>query len=240
MNWQSVTAGNQDSALSTFLQKVNQAALNAHLTAIYVCFGHEANSPGQVQDGTPQDFIAAWQHVYQLAARLHLNWQQGGRLHWVWIMTHGAFLPQGNGASFWPGTTYVDVVGVDNYVTGACRTLPPGQTYVAPASAAVMPTQFQDPVQAWAQQHAPGLPIFQAEWGVVPFMDASIRPAFIRAVTSYLHTHPQIRAMLYWNAFGEDGHGGGNECDYRLDKDAASVAALAAMGHDPHFQAQAT
>jgi hypothetical protein len=79
---------------------------------------------------------------------------------------------------------------------------------VAPASLAVTPAQFQDPVQAWTQQHALGLPIFQAEWGVVPFQDASIRSAFIRAVTSYLHTHPQIRAMLYWNAFGEDGHGG--------------------------------
>jgi hypothetical protein len=240
VDWRSVAAGKQDSALNTFLQKVNQAAINAHLKTIYVCFGHEANSGKSAKDGTPQDFIAAWRHVYQLAAQLHVNWQQGGHIHWVWIMTHGAFTQPAQGESFWPGASYVDVVGADNYVTGKCRTLPPGQTYVAPASAARTPAQFMDPVLMWTQQHASGLPIFQAEWGSVPFQDASIRPNFIHALTSYVDAHPQIQAMLYWNAFGDNGHGGGNACDYRLNTDAASVMALAAMGHDPHFQAQAS
>jgi Glycosyl hydrolase family 26 len=240
LDWRSVADGKQDPVLSTFLQKVNQAALNAHLAAIYVCFGHEANSGKSTQDGTPQDFIVAWRHVYQLAAQLHLNWQQGGHLHWVWIMTHGAFIQHGQAESFWPGATYVDVVGTDNYVTGLCRTIFPTQTYVAPASAAQTPAQFLDPVLTWTQQYAPGLPIFQAEWGVVPFQDASIRPSFIHALTSYLDTHPQIQAMLYWNAYGDNGHGADNACDYRLNTAAASLEALAAMGHDPHFQAQAT
>ncbi|TJZ57302.1 hypothetical protein FCH28_07675 [Streptomyces piniterrae] len=229
-DWASIAAGKSDAVVLKFLRAVNTAATTHHLDAIYVSFNHEPNAKINARKGRPANFVAAWRHVRELAARAQLDARSGGRLRWVWILTASAFHKPDIANSFWPGTQFVDVVGADGYVSGGCTKKASG-TYVDPAERAPKPGDIFGPTLTWSTAHAPGKPVFIPEWGSVPFTDRSVRPSYLHAMTRYVVAHPKIGAVLYWND-----HGHGNSCDYALDRDPASQRALAAMGRNPHFQ----
>ena len=106
-----IAAGREDAAIRSWLHEVEQSAVKYHLPAIYVSFEHEANVPSHHQGlGTPAQFVQAWDHIHQLAASAHLNWNDGGRIHWVFILTHFAY-NDGQVGQFWPGTHEVDIAG---------------------------------------------------------------------------------------------------------------------------------
>ncbi|UJB40759.1 hypothetical protein [Streptomyces sp. A1-5] len=65
------------------LRAVNTAATTRHLNAIHVSCNHEPNAEIDAGKGSPAQFVAAWRHVYQLAADARLNARTGGRLRWV-------------------------------------------------------------------------------------------------------------------------------------------------------------
>ncbi|MFD9630225.1 glycosyl hydrolase [Streptomyces violascens] len=230
-DWASIAVGTSDTAVLTYLRAVNTAATFHHLNAVYMSFNHEPNAKFDAGKGSPAQFVAAWRHVYQLAAGAHLNAQSGGHLRWVWILTANGFEHQGTADSFWPGAESVDVVGVDGYVSGNCSNKA-GGSYLDPAKTATNPEAVFGAALKWSAAHAAGKPVFIPEWGSVPFTSAALRPAFIGAMTRYVAAHPQLGAVLYWND-----HAHRDSCDYALDHDPASQGALAAMGRDPHFQA---
>ena len=59
---------------------MERSAVKYHLPAIYVTFEHEADVLTHHRAlGTPAQFIQAWDHIHQLAAAAHLNWNDGGR-----------------------------------------------------------------------------------------------------------------------------------------------------------------
>lgn len=223
--WADIAAGKLDAVITSALIKVNQAAITYHLNSIYVCFEHEPDWKtgklmGQVT-GTPKDFVAAWRHIYQLASAQHLNWQNGGHLHWVLILLQEAFPKRA--ALFWPGSDVVDILGDDVYTTLHCSaTSVIGSQVVAPA-------ELLNPALKWAAQHAPGIPVFIPEWGM-PSQSAATRPAFIEAMTRFIDNHPEIQAEMYFDDPGQQ------LCHFPIDGDAASLAAMAAMGKDAHFQ----
>ncbi|MGD3111076.1 glycosyl hydrolase [Streptomyces sp. YGL11-2] len=230
-DWASIAAGASDATVLKFLRAVNTAATTHHLNAIYVSFNHEPNAKIDAGKGKPAQFVAAWRHVYQLAAHAHLNAQNGGRLHWVWILTASGFHQDSVANNFWPGAPYVDVVGADGYVSGGCTKQQSGN-YADPARTATKPDAVFGPALTWSTTHAKGKPVFIPEWGSVPFTHPDIRPSYINAMTTYVVAHPQIGAVMYWND-----HAHKDSCDYALDKDLASQRALAAMGADTHFPA---
>jgi hypothetical protein len=236
----SIASGHEDGTISRFLRQMNQAAIRYHLNAIYICFEHEANvTSTHNRYGTPAEFIRAWDHVRHLATAAHLNWRQGGRLHWVLIMTHPAYEAVHLSAkwpgvsAFWPGRDEVDIVGVDGYNTGNCRSARPGSNYVASGHAVQSPADLFDPALRFARAHG-GMPVFVAEWASVPYQRASVQPGFIRQMQGFVTANREIHAALYWNA-----HGAGNGCNYIIDNRRASMSALAAMGHTPGLQARA-
>lgn len=220
-----IAAGRQDRTIRAFLLAVDQAAVRYGLGAIYVCFEHEANVPGTRHGlGTPAQFVAAWDHVHQLAENAGLDWNQGGRLHWVWILTHYAF-QQRVAASYWPGGNEVDVIGADGYNTGGCRT---GQAAGSVGRTPVVgPAALFDSAVAFAR--AQGLPIFVAEWGSVRYASASVREDFIRQMAVYVTANPQIEAALYWDWRVPP-------CNYMVNYDPLSLSALAAMAQSPSLQ----
>jgi hypothetical protein len=242
-SYASIAAGHQDGAISRFLRQMNEAAHHYHLNAIYVDFEHEADTKAHRRYGSPAEFIRAWDHVHALATAAHLDWNQGGRLHWVLILTHFAYFTTHLSAkwpgvrAFWPGSREVDIIGVDGYnignSTGDCRAAKPGTRYVASGTAMQTPADLFNPTLRFASAHG-NMPVFVAEWASVPYKVPTVQPEFIHRMQSFVTANPEIHAALYWND-----HGQGNGCDYVLPPRSASMSALAAMGHSGGLQARA-
>lgn len=236
-SYASIAAGQHDAAISAFLKAVNEAAVRYHLGAIYFCFEHEANAPKHHHGlGSPGQFIEAWDHVHQLAASAHLDWNQGGRIHWVFIMTHEGFVPLDSRplwarrlkspTAYFPGKNEVDIVGADGYDSYGCKLNTEGSGSSSRWSRTTPATVF-DPVLAFA--HANGdLPVFIAEWGSTPF-PASRQSKFIKQMQKFVAGNREIAAVSYWNTTGP-------HCTYNIDNYTASVAAMAAMGRSPALQ----
>jgi hypothetical protein len=227
----SIAAGQQDSYVSSFLQAVNQAAIRYHLSAIYFCFEHESSLPGHHTGlGSPAQFIQAWDHLHQLAATAHLNWDDGGRIHWVWIQSHQTFVPMdqrsargpdiGAPPAYWPGPNEADIVGADGYNHTGC------QRHADPAT----PSSLFGPVLSFAQQNG-GLPVFITEWGSTAVPSSQQQTGFIGQMQAFVAANPAIAAALYW-----DSQGTGPACDFSVNAHPPSVSALATMAHSPALQ----
>jgi hypothetical protein len=227
----SIAAGQYDGYLRSFLQAVNQAAIRYHLPAIYFSFEHESSlSIKHMGLGSPAQLVQAWDHIHQLAATMHLNWNDGGRIHWVWIQTHAAFVPlnqrPGGGPDFgapalyWPGSNEVDIVAADGYSHPGCR------GHAGPMT----PQTLFGPVLSFAQQHGQ-LPVFITEWGSTSFPSSQWQTGFIGQMQAFVSANPEIVAVLYWNSPGE-----GPNCNFSIDNHPASVSALATMAHSAALQ----
>jgi len=232
-SYASIAAGHEDGAIRDFLEAADQAAIHYKLGAIYVTFEHEANNLGKHQGlGSPAQFVQAWDHVHQLAVQAHLDWNQGGRLHWALILTHYAYL-NGSISQYWPGTGEVDVVAADGYNTGGCRTARQSHTgFKYGRTSAVSPASLFSKLVSFGAAHG-RLPVFIAEWGSVPYTSPRVRVRFIQQMQAFVQANPEIRAALYWDSQQVP-------CNYIVDNSPTSVAALAAMGHSPGFQGRVT
>jgi|SRR5579871_3848949 len=221
----SIAAGREDGTIRAFLDSVEQAAVKYRLRAIYVTFEHEANNVSKHAGlGSPAEFVRAWDHVHQLAADAHLNWNQGGRLHWVLILTHYGYI-NGSAASYWPGAGEVDIIAADGYNTGGCRH--PGRGGQAPP---VTPASLFSDVVSFAVAHG-RMPVFIAEWGSVSYPSPNVRVNFIHQMQAFVDANPLIAAALYWDS--QVPH-----CNYEINNSSSSLAALAGMGHAPDMQGQ--
>jgi hypothetical protein len=224
-----ITAGQKDATITSYLESMNQSAIRYRLPAIYFTFEHEANTPGHHTGlGTPAQFIQAWDHIHQIAVNHHLTWQQGGRIHFVLILTH-FFYNNGKAIEYWPGTNEVDIVSADGYNTGGCRI---ARKQHRPFTFGVTPPEspaslFTGVVQ-FAAAHG-GLPVFIAEWGSVPYVNPSVRVNWIQQMQSFVAANPAIHATLYWNSRVL-------QCNYILNNSPTSLSALASMGQSAMMQ----
>jgi hypothetical protein len=232
-SYASIAAGRDDGDILSFMRAVNSAAYEYRLGAIYFSFEHEPENPQHVGFGSGPQFVAAWDHVHQLAASAHLDWNDGGRLHWVLIMMHQSYAPGGAASRYWPGRSEVDVVAADGYNSYACKMARAHLPLTTVGVDAVTPSSVFGPVLGFAQAHG-GLPVFAAEWGsdAVP---AGIQAAFIREMASFVAANPAVVGALYWDLAGVH-HQGPDDCSYIVDNHPTSLAALVAMGHMPGMQ----
>jgi hypothetical protein len=225
----SIAAGREDATISAFLRAVNQAAVRYRLAAIYFSFEHEPNVlPHHYGLGTPAEFIQAWDHVHQLAESARLDWNQSGRIHWVLILTHGAFSPSRppaeSAAAYWPGTNEVDVVAADGYDNYGCVGQTPGRT----------PESLFSPALNFARANG-GLPVFIAEWGSTAFPSVQRQTSFIQQMQAFVASNPAIQATMYWNNRGIGPH-----CDFSINPYPSSIAALAATARSAAMQGHLT
>jgi hypothetical protein len=217
-SYASIAAGRRDADILSFLQAVNRAAVNDHLGSIYVTYIHEPDSVHHRKAGAPVQYLQAWDHVHQLAAAHHLDWNDGGRLHWVLILIHNTYGSWRVG-EFWPGNSEVDLIAADGYNSSGCghngqnRQQTPSDTF--------------GPVVRFAASHG-NLPILLGEWGsddIPPGEQAT----YINQMQAFVAQHHSIVGALYW-----DTHVG--NCDYKVDGNAGSISALAAMGRSAALQ----
>jgi hypothetical protein len=242
-SYASIAAGQHDATIMRFLQQMERAAVSYHLGAIYFSFEHEANSPNHLVLGTPAQFVQAWDHVHALAASAHLLWNQGGRLHFVLILTNMAYAPlaarprwavrMGQASSYFPGQNEVDIVAADGYNHGGCKRAGPGAATggVPAGSPTLTPGDLFDPVVSFARSQG-GLPVFIAEWGSQVYAGSSEQAVFITQMGAFVPANHEIAGVLYWNSHSAQNPG----CSSSLDNQPASLAALAAMGHSPGLQ----
>ena len=225
----SIAAGQHDATIASYLESMNSSAIHYKLPAIYFTFEHEANTPGHHTGlGTPAQFIQAWDHVHQIAVDHHLLWSQGGRIHFVLILTH-FFYNNGKAIEYWPGTNEVDIVSADGYNTGGCRIARkqhrPFTFGVTPPES---PASLFTGVVHFAAAHG-GLPVFIAEWGSVAYANNSVRVNWIQQMQSFVAANPAIHATLYWDSRVL-------QCNYIINNSSTSLSALANMGQSPMMQ----
>lgn len=234
-SYASIAAGHEDATISAFLKAMNQAARSYHLGSIYICFEHEADNPQHVPLGSPSQFVQAWDHIHQLAQSAHLNWNDGGRLHWVLILMHAAYfrvLPKwqtgASASAYWPGTNEVDIVAADGYNHYGCKQ---SGSQSSAGAAGLSPGDLFNPVISFASSHG-GLPVFIAEWGTQAGSYASQQPAFIGQMRAYVTANREIAGAMYFDSRNPQFPA----CSSIINDLPASVSAMAAMGHSAGLQ----
>jgi hypothetical protein len=228
-SYASIAAGREDGTIRAFLDSVEQAAVKYRLGAIYVTFEHEANNVSLHQGlGSPAEFVRAWDHVHQLATGARLDWNQGGRLHWVLILTHWGYI-NSSAESYWPGTGEVDIVAADGYNTGGCRTARKNHSgFTNGVTPPESPSSLFTGVVQFAAAHG-GLPVFIAEWGSVAYANPSVRVNWIQQMQSFVAANPAIHAALYWDSQVPP-------CNYIINNSPSSLSALAGVAQSPLMQ----
>jgi len=106
-----IAAGRDDAYLRKYAR-----AVRAYQHPVILSFGHEMNAPwyswGYLH-ASPVAFVAAWRHIVTLFRAL------GARnVTWLWTVnivnnTQDGAIP--SPAAWWPGSSYVDWVGIDGY-----------------------------------------------------------------------------------------------------------------------------
>jgi len=222
-SYTSIANGKYDNQILTFLKSVNASAIKYNLNAIYISFEHEPDNPKHTTFGTPAQFIQAWDHVHQLAASAGLDWNNGGRLHWVWIMIRTSF-DNSYASQFWPGSNEVDVVGIDGYNSPGCSGNKPPAT----------PADIFGPALAFASANG-DMPVFISEWASTNDPSGG-QAAFIASMQSYVTADPDIDAAMYWDTQDVTKTGAPGGCSYVINANPASVQAMYTLATSPQMQ----
>ena len=106
-----IAAGQYDAYLSAYAE-----AVRAYRHPVVLSFGHEMNGswyPWGYRHTSPGTFVAAWRHIVKVFRAL------GARnVTWLWTVNVINDTPDGRiprPAAWWPGSSYVNWVGIDGY-----------------------------------------------------------------------------------------------------------------------------
>ena len=106
-----IASGRYDGYLSAYAESVR-----AYRHPVILSFGHEMNGdwyPWGYRHTSPALFVAAWRHIVSLFRTLGAS-----NVTWLWTVNivndaHGGNIPRPG--KWWPGSSYVDWVGIDGY-----------------------------------------------------------------------------------------------------------------------------
>jgi mannan endo-1,4-beta-mannosidase len=105
-----IVSGEYDEYLVTYAR-----AVRAYGHPIVLSFGHEMNGrwyPWGYRHTSPATFVAAWRHIVTI-------FREVGARNVTWMWTVNSVEPQHdmipNPAAWWPGSSYVNWVGIDGY-----------------------------------------------------------------------------------------------------------------------------
>jgi hypothetical protein len=162
-------------------------------------------------------YIAAWRHVVDKFRAVGAT-----NVEWIWAPGHKAYT-QGVMQKFYPGSNYVDWIGVDYYNKGD-----------TPMSFASDPGILE-----FYREAAPlGKPLMIAETGAVndPKLHPDPQTLWITTAREFLKSRPAIKAFLWWNAAGQYAHDYPNYGGSGYVLQGAGLAAFRAMANDPYFK----
>jgi hypothetical protein len=197
----SIAAGDSDAYLRSYADDVV-----AFGHPVILCFGHEMNgtwySWGEGHT-SPATFVAAWRHVvwmFRAAGAANVSWL------WTVNSVNGA---ASSLSRWWPGTKWVDWIGVDGYYFRATDTF--GSVFGS--TIAEIRTLSRAP-----------LLIAETAVGTTPNRDSQIAGLFAGVRTERL-------AGVIW--FDQAQHAGLYHQDWRLEHDRSALAAFRAAARLP-------
>ena len=111
INVSRIASGRYDGYLSAYAEAVRR-----YKHPVVLSFGHEMNGTWYswgYQHTPPAVFVAAWRHIVNLFRALGAH-----NVTWLWTVniinnTHGGTIPRPD--EWWPGSSYVNWVGIDGY-----------------------------------------------------------------------------------------------------------------------------
>jgi mannan endo-1,4-beta-mannosidase len=111
INVSRIASGRYDGYLSAYAE-----AVRAYKHPVVLSFGHEMNGTWYswgYRHTSPAVFVDAWRHIVKLFRALGAH-----NVTWMWTVniindTHGGTIPRPG--LWWPGSSYVDWVGIDGY-----------------------------------------------------------------------------------------------------------------------------
>jgi beta-mannanase len=148
---------------------------------VYVRLMHEMEKTGQYpwSPHEPSDFIRAYRHVVNLSREMGIR-----NIRWVWS-------PAGDrkAADFWPGSAYVDQIGLSIYATKEWKstTSKPGQI---PSLASLLNDKL------WVSRYEK--PILLTEVGVTGSDDE--KSVWIRDAVQHVSSFPSVWGWVYFDA----------------------------------------
>jgi hypothetical protein len=174
-------------------------------------FSYQPTPSGSPEGGTPAEFIAAWRHLVTLFRR-----RGATNVKWVFNPTADTYAGTTPVATIWPGSAYVDALGLDEYNWGSGA----GNAW----------RSFDDIFAAQYGQLValdPGAPVWICEFGskeptetdgapVDPIHSKAQWYRDLLADTSFGH----VRALVLFDVR--------KERDWRIGSDPAAVAAVRA------------
>lgn len=104
----SIADGGSDAYITRFAQ-----AVKAFGEPVAISFGHEFNGnwyPWGTSDTSAAEFVAAWRHIHDLFAKAGAD-----NVIWVWNANIINPMPDVSLKPYWPGSSYVDWVGITGY-----------------------------------------------------------------------------------------------------------------------------
>ena len=230
--WQAIAAGQYDTALNAFIQRVRTDPTWTSANPMHFSFHHEQYvkaEGGGIAAGTAQDFIAAYRYVRSLLDQAGAHVSQGGNMlmcwtpHWRQYYQDPVFGVGGGTTAVKPfvvslcdpGADCYDMLGVDMYNQANCTFTAAGQW---------------TPVHDFAV--SVGRPFLSAETGIGG-TDAKVVP--------YLQ---QMDALLKgWGGGWGPGQvlgvcwtsRGAKYSDFHIDLTPARLAQYTAMANDPFY-----
>lgn len=193
---------------------------------MYFTFHHEADGSENVNNGTGDEFVRAWQVLADL-----LRERGATNATLVWNMTSVAFYSEGaRGADAWyPGSAYVDVLSADIYNWYGCR----GEANPTWRS---MEDMIQ-PFLTWSQKY-PDKPLMLSEFGSADDPQQPGRKAQWIADMQQLFKKPgyeRFIALSYFNSH----HGEGSTCEWWVDSTPEAFTAFSSFTADPFYNGPA-
>ena len=210
VTWSSIANGSQDAWIG---QRAD--AFRNFGYPVYLAFHHEPeDDPGAF--GTPADYAAAFRHVVDV-----FNSHGVTNVAFVWNLMSWTFAP-GSGKdpnAYYPGDSYVDIVGADGYNWA------PGR----PGSAWTSFGQIFQNVYDFAVAH--GKPLMAVEYGVQEDPSDPYRKAqWFQDALATIKSWPMFKGLIY---FDEN-----KNQPWITDSSPISMAGYAAMAADPYLNGQ--
>jgi Glycosyl hydrolase family 26 len=204
--WADIAAGVYDS--SVILPEA--ARLKAWAQPVFMDFDHEMEGQDRLKDGSPAEYIAAYQHIHDV-----FDSQGVTNVIWVWTST-GWLANVDRIAATYPGDAYVDWIGYDPYNFYTCN-----------GSAWETPTQIVEPFYNWLMSNGHGnKPFMLGEYGSVATSTAT--GAWYGGVVPALKGLPNIKAVMEWNSETS------TACDFRVTTQPTILAGFTQAGLDPY------
>ena len=158
---------------------------------------------------SPADYVAAWKHVRAIFTEVGAT-----NAAFVWCPLATDF-DATHGPTYYPGDDQVE--------WSVHRRLP---------RARLLQLLRRCPSSSWPGRAQHAKPIIIGEFGAEDSGSIAQRAEWLTGVDTYVHTHPQIKAIVYFNARRNEN---GNDRDFTLADTGAPLAAFRKMVLDPYF-----